>query len=71
MSNITYETGWDEPIHPDPTLARQMEEVGVSECKYGCKIYAHPSTPRVRVLGHNSQYGCRARRVEPHQKHAL
>jgi hypothetical protein len=54
---ITYETGINEPIHPDFSIAIRFEEVAMSDCKYGCKIYADPRS-RVRVLAHNRVYGC-------------
>jgi len=56
--DITYETSTTEPIHPDITVAARMREVALSECEFGCKIYADPLS-KVRVLGHNSNYGCR------------
>lgn len=54
---ITYETGTAEPLHPDPSVASRMHEVAMSNCPYGCKIYADPLS-RVRVLAHNRNYGC-------------
>ena len=59
MLNLTptYETGTDEPLHPDPTVASRFIEVAMGKCKYGCKIYADPMS-RVNVLAHYSGYGC-------------
>jgi len=54
---ITYVSGIDEPLHPDFSVEMRMEEVAISDCKYGCKIYADPRS-RVRVLSHNRAYGC-------------
>lgn len=54
---ITYEAAIDEPIHPDFSVAMRMEEVAMSDCKFGCKIYADPRS-RVRVLAHSRAYGC-------------
>jgi hypothetical protein len=54
---ITYETGTREPIHPDPAVASRFHEVAMSNCPYGCKVYADTQS-RVRVLAHNSNYGC-------------
>jgi hypothetical protein len=53
----TYETGTDEPIHPDFMVASRFIEVAMSDCEYGCKIYADPRS-NVKVLGHNKTYGC-------------
>lgn len=55
--DYTYEVGIDEPAHPDPTIALRLEEVGISNCPYGCKIYKDPFSG-VRVLAHNRIYGC-------------
>ena len=59
MDDVTYEVGHNEPLHPDPAIASRMMEVGISNsCGFGCKIYKDPLS-RVRVLAHNSNYGCR------------
>lgn len=58
----TYETGIDEPIHPDLGVASRFIEVAMSDCEYGCKIYADPLS-RVNVLGHYSGYGCKKTRL--------
>lgn len=55
---FTYETGVTEPIHPDPAVAARFREAELSDCEFGCKIYADPKSS-VRVLAHNSSYGCR------------
>jgi hypothetical protein len=56
--DFTYETGIDEPIHPDFMVASRFIEVGLGNmCDYGCKIYADPRS-NVRVLAHYSIYGC-------------
>lgn len=56
--NVTYEVSINEPIHPDPQVASRFREVALGNCGYGCKIYADPLSA-VRVLAHNSAYGCR------------
>ena len=53
----TYETGIDEPIHPDFMVASRFIEVAMGNCAYGCKIYADPRS-NVKVLAHNRVYGC-------------
>lgn len=58
----TYEVGIDEPIHPDRKVGGRFREVELSDCEYGCKIYADPIS-RVRVLAHSAIYGCRKRVV--------
>jgi hypothetical protein len=57
--HITYTTSHNELIHPDPTVRARMYEIAISSCEYGCKIYADPNSS-VRVLAHNSNYGCRS-----------
>lgn len=54
---ITYEVSGKEPLHPDPNVVTRMYEFGISDCESGCKIYADPQS-NVRVLAHNSSYGC-------------
>lgn len=54
---VTYEAGIDEPVHPDFSIAMRLEEVALSDCKCGCKIYADPRS-QLRVLAHNRVYGC-------------
>jgi hypothetical protein len=54
---FTYEVGVDEQLHKDPTVAARMVEAEMSDCEYGCKIYADPRS-FVRVLAHNRAYGC-------------
>jgi hypothetical protein len=57
--NITYTVGGTEPVHPDPDVRARMREVGIDNtCGFGCKVYADPLS-NVRVLAHNSAYGCR------------
>jgi hypothetical protein len=56
---FTYEVSYNEPLHPDPEIASRMREVAIdNSCGFGCKIYADPRSS-VRVLAHNSAYGCR------------
>jgi len=55
---ITYEVGGFQPLHPDWEVALRFEEYAISDCEYGCKIYADPRS-NVKVLYHNSSYGCR------------
>lgn len=57
QDEITYVVSHDEALHPDPTVAARMTEVAISSCYFGCKIYADPQSA-VRVLAHNSAYGC-------------
>lgn len=54
---VTYEVLSKEALHPDPAIAARMREVELSNCEFGCKIYADPLSA-VRVLVHNSTYGC-------------
>jgi hypothetical protein len=63
MVAVSYQAGIDEPIHPDLSVALRMEEVALSDCKYGCKIYADPRS-RLRVLAHNRVYGCTVTKKE-------
>lgn len=53
----TYEVSGKEPLHPDQEIASRFREVELSNCEFGCKIYADPRSS-VRVLAHNSAYGC-------------
>jgi hypothetical protein len=55
---FTYEVGTDEPPHPDMDIAARFVEVAMSDCKYGCKVYADPYS-EVRALVHSAVYGCR------------
>jgi hypothetical protein len=57
-NNVTYVVSHTEALHPDPTVTSRMHEVAISKCEFGCKIYADPLSD-VRVLAHNSNYGCR------------
>lgn len=56
-NHVTYETGTDEQLHPDPLVASRFIEVAMSDCEFGCKMYADPMS-RVNVVGHYSVYGC-------------
>jgi hypothetical protein len=60
---FTYEVGIDEPPHPDRDIAQRFVEVAMSDCKYGCKIYADPYS-EVRVLVHSMIYGCKRTMAE-------
>lgn len=63
-ADVTYETGVDEPIHPDFMVASRFIEVGMgNNCDYGCKIYADPRS-NVKVLAHNRVYGCDVSKAE-------
>ena len=55
---VTYEVPIGQPIHPDLTVLRRLEEVALSDCKFGCKIYGDPRS-NVRILAHSAVYGCR------------
>lgn len=57
MADFTLEAGVDEPSHPDFSVAMRLEEVAMSDCTFGCKIYADPRS-HYRVLAHNRVYGC-------------
>jgi hypothetical protein len=64
MLPITFEVSHDQPLHPDPEVAARMYEIRLAlpeetDCKHGCKVYADPEAPTVRILAHNSNYGCR------------
>lgn len=59
----TYETGIDEPIHPDPEVAARFREEFIADCPNGCKVYSDPRSD-VLVLAHNSNYGCRIRKAD-------
>ena len=54
----TYEVSWNQPIHPDPQVCARFIEIAIGDCGSGCKIYADPRS-NVKVLAHNSAYGCR------------
>lgn len=54
----TYEVSGNESLHPDPQVAARFLEAAISNCEFGCKIYAD-SESSVRVLAHNSAYGCK------------
>lgn len=56
--SITYEVGGDEVLHPDLNVCLRLVEVAVGPCEFGCKIYADPLS-NVRILAHNSAYGCK------------
>lgn len=56
-TDITIEVGIDEVLHPDFSIAMRLEEVAISDCECGCKIYADPRS-RYRVLAHMRAYGC-------------
>ena len=58
MSTFTYEVGITEFPHPDPDVVHRLREVELSDCPFGCKIYADPKSA-MRVLVHSSVYGCR------------
>lgn len=55
---VTYEVSVRQPIHPDPEVAARFVEVALSNCEFGCKIYADPRSD-VRVVAHSFIYGCR------------
>jgi hypothetical protein len=57
MDMVTYEVSVNEPLHPDSQVAARFLEAAISKCEFGCKIYAD-SESSVRVLAHNSAYGC-------------
>lgn len=56
-TEITYEVGINEPLHPDINIALRMNEHAMSRCEFGCKIYKDPRSG-VKVLAHNRIYGC-------------
>lgn len=58
MIEVTYEVGSHEPIHPDLRVAGRFKETCFGNaCEFGCKVYTDPVSA-VRVLAHNSSYGC-------------
>lgn len=63
MNPYTYEAGTDEPLHPDHTINARLEELSLSDCQYGCKLYFDPHSNLV-VLGHIASYGCTRTRDE-------
>jgi hypothetical protein len=58
MLGITYESAHNEPPHPDPQVVSRLYEIAMSNCTFGCKIYADPRS-NLRVLIHSAIYGCR------------
>lgn len=55
---ITYEVSTNERPHPDDSVVSRLQEVALSDCASGCKIYADPRS-NLRVLVHSAIYGCR------------
>ena len=55
---ITYEVGIHEKPHPDDNVVSRLTEVALSDCEFGCKVYADPRS-NLRVLAHSAIYGCR------------
>lgn len=47
-----------EAISKNVNDVLKWHEAEISKCEYGCKIYEHEKTG-VRVLAHNSAYGCK------------
>ena len=61
MLPVTFVVSHDQPVHPDPQIAARMYEIRLAtreECPNGCKVYADPEAPKVRILAHNSNYNC-------------
>lgn len=61
MLPVTFTVSHDQPLHPDPQVVSRMYEIRLAmknECEHGCKVYADPEAPKVRILAHNSAYGC-------------
>lgn len=54
---VTYEVGTKERPHPDDSVVHRLTEAALSDCEFGCKIYADPRS-NVRILIHNAIYGC-------------
>lgn len=54
---ITYEVSSNEPAHPDANVRSRLYEESMSDCVYGCKVYADPRS-NVRILIHSRIYGC-------------
>lgn len=69
MNPYTYEVGTDEPLHPDTAIEARLEELSLSDCQYGCKLYFDPRSNLV-VLGHTASYGCVRTREVILQDHA-
>lgn len=57
--SVTYEVSINEKPHPDDTVVARLYEAALSDCPYGCKIYADPRS-KVRILIHSAVYGCRS-----------
>ena len=55
---VTYEASHNEAPRPDASVRHRLVEVAIGDCAHGCKIYADPKS-NVRILAHNSVYGCR------------
>lgn len=56
--SVTYEVSINEMPHPDINVVSRLVEVALSDCPYGCKIYADPRS-NLRVLAHSRIYGCK------------
>lgn len=56
------EVGYLQPISSNLAEVVKWEELSLSRCPYGCKIYQHVDTGE-RVLAHNNSYGCDKERV--------
>ena len=70
MINTLLETGINQLSHPHPGIRSRLEEVAISDCEHGCKIYEDPISG-VQVLHHNGTYGCRkTKAVLERQNHA-
>lgn len=54
----TIEASVNERPHPDESISFRLREVALSDCEFGCKIYADPHS-NYTVLAHSATYGCR------------
>lgn len=54
----TFEASIGELPHPDRNVVSRLEEVAMSNCPSGCKIYKD-SRSNYTVLAHSAVYGCR------------
>ncbi len=57
--DVTYEVSINQKPHPDDSVVSRLYEVALSDCPYGCKVYADPRS-NVRILIHSAVYGCRS-----------
>ena len=62
MFENAIEVGVNES-YANPRIRSRMKEVGISECRYGCKYYQDPVS-EMTVLQHSSSYGCKRTKID-------